>query len=294
MPASHQSRSSALRALILSSCVIAGLAVTTGLGHAESAVSVDPVVVHRDMAMQNDQPLLGAPKGPQWATGPGTVLMGGDTRGQAAPDYWKPANPAYRGPKHWNAVIPWVVVFPGVSNTATRTYVEMRNLAVYLESEKRGGWYRLAKSKHVEGENYPASIRGHSVTDAGIRHDKQSSRFQPVNGSAFHGWWSHGKLSIRGQDVRNIYVSVQARLVFEDPWFGDPDTMTNAHYLLSVGADYWPSVSTDLKDFAPADYNPGAGGSRFKRITPKWQTFNFTSVPLDQIESVFPLELAGR
>jgi hypothetical protein len=290
----QQNQRHSLRSIALGCIMVIGLTTAGNPTRAAGPVGASPSVIHDDMALRNDQPLLGAPTGPQWATGPGFVSMGGDTRGQAAPEYWKPANPAYRGAKHWNAVIPWVVVFPGVRNTATRTWVEMRNLSIYLESEKRGGWYRLANDKNIEGANYPASIRGENVTDADLNHADTSSRFQPENGAAFHGWWSHGKLAIQGSDVRNVFVSVEARLVFEDPWFGEPDTMQNAHYLMAVGADYWPSVATDLKDFAPADYNPGAGGSRFKRIKPQWQTFNFTSVPLDKINAIFPLRLSSR
>lgn len=261
--------------------------------HAAQAPLPTPDVIVSDMTGMNDYPLLGAPKGPQWATGPGSVIMGTEPRGSNTPDYWKPANPRLKSNEYWRALIPWLVVYAGAGNRATDTRVEMRDLTVFLQSRKTGQWRRLGQSRGVIGENYPNTITGADTTQADLDTTGGGwTSLLPEAGRVFHGWWKYGKLRIDAADVGNVYVRMQARLVADDGWFSSNDT-AQAQYLVQVGADYWPDTNTKLSALAPTGYIPGVGGSRFKALTTDWQWINFTTVEPGQVASMLPPEKHG-
>lgn len=250
----------------------------------------EPQTIVTDMTGMNDHPLKGAPKGPQWATGPGTVIMGNEPRGSNTPDYWNPSNQKYKSPEYWRALIPWLVVYAGQGNAATDTRVELRDLTVFLQSRKTGQWRRLGHSRGVVGENYPVTIRGADTTPADLAiTDGGWTSLLPEENRVFHGWWKYGKLRIDAADIANVYVRLQARLVPDDGWFSSDDT-NKAQYLVQVGADYWPDTNTPLSALAPTGYIPGVGGSRFKSLTRQWQWINFTTVAPDKVATLLPPE----
>lgn len=290
-----QRRSLHAATYLLTGALLALTPVIPGVNASDKQVAADdglpdPQTIATDMTGMNDHPLKGAPKGPQWATGPGTVIMGNVPRGSNTPDYWNPANKQYKSPEYWRALIPWLVVYAGQGNAATDTRVELRGLTVFLQSRKTGQWRRLGQSRGVVGENYPVTIRGADTTPADLALTEGGwSSLLPEENRVFHGWWKYGKLRIDAADVSNVYVRLQARLVADDGWFSRDDT-DKAQYLVQVGADYWPDTNTPLSALAPTGYIPGVGGSRFKSLTTKWQWINFTTVAPDKVASLLPPE----
>lgn len=238
-----------------------------------------------DMTKPNEVKLQGAPAGPGWTRGP-ELVMGSEPKGSSAPDYWNPGNGRYKSDSWWNAMIPWFVIYIGEGNEASNTRVEIRNLVVHYQSKKTGQWHLLDRSEGGVGGGYhPTHLQGAHFESANPRRSGEHGTvsIKPRSGYAVHGWWDKGRVEMDGADIKNIAVSMQARLVLDDPQ--GPDDRAKARFLVQTGADYWPDRQTTLHAFAPAQYNPGVGFGRFKLAGTEWQAFNFTTMPPEQIES---------
>jgi hypothetical protein len=237
--------------------------------------SVDTVVA--DMRRMNDLPLVGAPPGPGWSTGPGHVTMGNRARGSATPSYWQPTNRAWKSDEWWRVLLPWIVIFDGEGNAATNTRIELRELKAYYKSRATGQWKLIVRGP-VEGENYPKSLTGTQTIAADLRKKDATMgvTIKPVSGRhAFHGWCC-GPSLIDPPDIAAVHVTTQARLVVDDP--SRADDRSQARYLVQVGADYYPTATTKISEFAPTGYNPGVGLSRFKLVKSEWQAISFTTI----------------
>jgi hypothetical protein len=247
--------------------------------------SIDIVI--DDMRLLNDAPLAGAPVGPGWATGPGTVIMGNRARGSATPSWWQPNDRSFKSDAPWNVLLPWMVIFDGVQNTASNTRVEMRNLKAYYLSRSSGTWKLLADGP-IDGNNYPKTLIGSDTTRADLRIEQDGTvSVKPAGGNAaFHGWCC-GAQPIPVDDIAAVFITMQARLSIDNPAL--PDDRANAQYLVQVGGDYYPTAQTSVEAFAPTGYNPGIGLSRFKKMGPQWQSISFStidSVPQDPVGGV--------
>ncbi|MDO5102836.1 MAG: hypothetical protein Q4D91_08075 [Lautropia sp.] len=228
-----------------------------------------------DMRLRNDGVLAGVNQGYGWAKGPGYVVMGNDPRGTNTPSYWSVYNSYYKSSAYWNAIIPWVVVFDGVGNQASNTRVQLRNIKLYMKRKSNNRWEKIVDER-VSGENYPKSLQGDRTTRPDLRYEADGSRsIRPAGGNdVFHGWGSIQNLDAR--DVRAIFVTVQARLVVDNP--NRPDDRSRARYLVHVGSDYYPETTTRVGQLAPSFYFPGVGVSRAKYVTNQWQSFNFATI----------------
>lgn len=239
-----------------------------------SVNSVDTIVA--DMRRMNDVALAGAPPGPGWATGPGHVIMGNRPRGSATPSWWQPTNRAFKSDDWWRALLPWMVIFDGVGNGATNTRVELRDLKAWYKSRKTGKWILISQGA-IDGENYPKHLSGTQTVPANRRNEPNGTvSVRPAGGNvAFHGWCCGGR-PIDPPDIAAIHVTTQARLIVDDP--GKPDDRDRAKFLVQVGADYYPTATTKIAEFAPTGYNPGIGASRFKLMTRDWQAISMTTI----------------
>ncbi|MDO4681858.1 MAG: hypothetical protein Q4B17_03605 [Lautropia sp.] len=228
-----------------------------------------------DMRLRNDGVLAGVNQGYGWAKGPGYVVMGNDARGTNTPGYWSVYNTHYKSSAYWNAIIPWVVVFDGVGNQATNTRVQLKNIKLYMKRKSNNRWEKIVDER-VSGENYPKSLQGDRTTTPDLRYDADGSRsIRPAGGNnVFHGWGAIQNIDAR--DIRAIFVTVQARLVVDNP--NRPDDRARARYLVHVGSDYYPEASTRVGQLAPSFYFPGVGVSRAKYVTNQWQAFNFATI----------------
>lgn len=269
------------RAFVVTAGVAAiALVASASPSRAASINSVQTMI--EDMTRLNDAKLIGAPPTTDWSKGPGKNVMGGDPRGSATPDWWQPADKTLKADTWWKAFIPWFVVYIGEGDAATNTRVELRNLVVHWQSRRTGRWHLLGRSIELAGEDYPTHLIGSRVGKADLRKEVRGVlSVKPQRGWAFHGWWTNGKLPIQAEDVANWAVSLQARLAVDDP--RAPDDRARARYLVSVGADYYPSTKTTLRDFAPTGYNPGVGYGRYKLVGPDWQAFNYVSMPIAEL-----------
>jgi hypothetical protein len=254
------------------------LAAMMALGSTVGAAPLNTVdTIIDDMRLMNDLPLAGAPPGAGWQTGPGHVVMGNDPRGTRTPVWWQPRDRRFKSEAYWTVLIPWLVVYDAPGHASRNTRVQVRHFRVFVKSRATGSWRQNAHALGVEGAIYPKHLQG-AVTvipDERRESDGSTSVLPPHGQGVYHGWCC-GLTKIHGPDVAAVFVTVQARLVPDQSHI--PDDRHQARFLMQVGADYYPDASTRVHAFAPTQFNPGVGSSRFKRLTPAWQAFNFATL----------------
>ena len=248
-----------------------------GCKQAEIKISESVETVIDDMRLLNEGALAGVDPAMGWAKGPGFVVMGNNPRGSNTPDYWNPANTGFKSDSYWNAVNPWLVVFDGVGNEAVNTRVELCPIKLYMKRRSTGKWGLIVKAP-VSGEDFPKSLQGDETTPPDLRNNSESTRLLKPNGKdrVFHGWGEVKGIQHLVADIEAVFVTMKARLVVDDP--EKPDDRHLAKYLIHVGADYYPEVTTLVNETAPAYYFPGVGVSRSKYVRNEWRTFNFATI----------------
>jgi hypothetical protein len=114
------------------------------------------------------------------------------------------------------------------------------------------------------------SPRGVTNKRPDLRHEADGSVSVTAGGGYnFHFWPTDGRVNIDPSDVGGVFITVEARLIVDDP--AKPDDRARARYLLSVGADYWLSRSAKWDHFKT---NDAVGLGRFKYLRVNWQAFN--------------------
>ena len=234
--------------------------------------SVDTIV--SDMKLLNDFVLKGYENEKYgWYVGPGETHMGNNSSFTNVPE-WSSFlnNPAYAGVSA-KAMLPWLVIFDGVSDAASNTAVEIRNMRTYLKSRATGKWIALGGPVKASGTYYGKPNTGLPAYDeqtAGSYDTGSMIKVPENNGYFWHGWWSAGRMAVDPADIGAIFVTVQARLAVADP--GRADDRAQAQLGLQVGADYYVDTSTVYQEIAPA-----IGIARTKKITSNWQAFSYTT-----------------
>jgi hypothetical protein len=262
-----------------------GQVANSGQDVAEAAPTAQPVAtavnsletIVNDMKLMNDSVLAGVPSSYGWSRGPGHVMMGNEPRGTNTPSWWQVDNSYFKSGAWWNAVLPWFVIFDGEGNLASNTRVEVRNMKLYMKSKSSGQWKLLNSSTGVGGENFPKSLQGSNVSTPDTRTEAEGSTsiLPPGGDLVFHGWGG-GFADIDGSDVDAIFLTLQGRLIKNNP--DGADDRAASKYLIHVGGDYYPDRSTRVSDLAPAYYFPGIGVSRAKLVSNEWQAFNFSTI----------------
>lgn len=235
--------------------------------------SLDTII--DDMRLKNDLVLRGyESRTVGWYVGPGYNMMGIDARTTNTPEWWKNAYPWLVNSTYMKAALPWAVVFDGVGHASTNTRVQLRNFVAYYKSRSTGQWISWGSSKGLSGYATPKS----DLFNGSIAEDKRTNADGSVDikppgdaNYAWHGWWDNGRVPINATDIAAVFVSLQARLVVDDP--SRPDDRSAARLLVWAGADYYIDGSTPWS--VP---NPAISASRIKRVTNEWQAFSATTL----------------
>jgi hypothetical protein len=172
------------------------------------------------------------------------------------------------------AILPWMVHHQSSSHAATNVRIGLRNMRCYIQRADNGVWELIGSSAGVSGFNTPYSSLFGGSEAADIRTlDDGSVEVKAPNNPAmrFHGWWNAGRPAINPDNIRNVFVTIQGRLVVDDT--NMPDDRSSADLGINVGADYYIDTSTNW----PGP-NAGVGVSRVKRLTNSWQSFSFITV----------------
>ena len=259
--------------------LLLGVALVTVFSAAPSAWpkagtinSLDTIV--NDMKLRNDLVLRGyESKTVGWYVGPGYVMMGNQARTSNMPQWFKSAYPHLINDNPLRAFLPWIVLFDGVGHAATNTRVHFRNVKAFYKSKRTGQWVSWGSSPGVSGYATPKEgLFGGSVPQDRRVNSDGSVEIKPPSDSslAWHGWWTLGRLPIDAADIDAVFVTVQARLIVDNPSL--PDDRSAARLLSQVGGDYYIDTATNWPGAQPA-----AGVSRAKLVTNEWQSFSMVT-----------------
>lgn len=165
------------------------------------------------------------------------------------------------------------VMVDSATDLAKNTRVQIRNAKTYVLNKQKS-WQRLQSHSAVDGnfrsldfkQSEPADLRPEG-TD-GISVAPQLNRT-----FHFYGPGPNNRASINPKDIQGIFVTVQARLILDDP--AQQDDRDSAGYLLNMGADYWRSLTIDEDkdncEYAASavsdQHNCPVGHGRFKYVT---------------------------
>ena len=192
----------------------------------------------------------------------------------------KPRAGAVEPPAGWNAAIAWGQVYEWAGgNSATNTRIQIKDLALYYLSKKDNKWHLMQSSVRVSGANYVEDFVGDVNKPADIRIEADGSISTTCgNGYNFHFWPVTGRSKFPVNEVAGCFVTVKARLIVNDKT--KPDDREKAKYLMSVGGDWWESMTAKWDNFKT---NADMGIGRFRFITNEWKSYNMYSVPADSI-----------
>ncbi len=194
----------------------------------------------------------------------------------------KPRPGAVEPPSGWTAAIAWGQVYEWAGgNNATNTRIQIKDLALYYLSKKDNKWHLLQSNIRVSGANYREDFAGDVNKPADIRVESDGSISTTCGGGYnFHFWPSSGRSKFPANEVAGCFVTVKARLIVGDKT--KPDDRDKAKYLMSVGGDWWQSLTAPWDNFKT---NADMGIGRFRFITNEWKSFNMYSVPADTIRN---------
>lgn len=229
--------------------------------HEEKASTVNSVqTIIDDMTLPHEGHPHGVPLNYDWAVNP-RVGMGND-------------------PGAFRAMTAWGQIYEDASgNPAVNSRVQIRDMRSYLLSKRDGRWHLLQSSRGVEGAAYREDFAGDVNKPPDLRIEPDSTVSVTAGGGYnYHFWPPTGRAVIDPRDVAGIFTTVQARLIEEDTT--GTDDRASARYLLSMGGDYWLSLSAPWDNFKT---NGDIGIGRFKNVRREWQAFNMTSLTADSL-----------
>ncbi len=213
-----------------------------------------------DMSPPHEGMPQGVPTNLNWASGP-RVGMGDNPKGFKAMTAWGQLYEAATG------------------NPATNSRVQIKNIKAYMLSKQDGKWHLLQRSKKVDGAAYREDYTGDVNKPANIRYHKNGSvSVKAGQGYNFHFWCANGRASVDSNDIAGIFTTVQARLIIDNPQ--QADDRSKARYLLSMGGDYWLSLTAKWDNWTT---NSDIGIGKFKYVTTRWQAFNMVTLSPTEI-----------
>ena len=221
-----------------------------------------------DMRLPHEGQPHGVPLSYDWAESP-RIGMGNDSEG-------------------FQAFTAWGQVYEDAAgNPATNTRVQLRNIRAFILSKRDGRWHEVQRDLTVDGAAYREDFAGDASRPADIRVEPDGGiSVTAGDGFNFHFWPTTGRASLDPSDIAGVVTSVDARLVVDDSAL--PDDRRQARYLLSVGADYWLDLTAEWDNFRT---NGDVAIGRFRYVQREWQSFNMTTLSLEELErSPPPLE----
>lgn len=178
-------------------------------------------------------------------------------------------------PGNFGAMTAWGQVYVAATgNAASNTRIQIREIKSYVLSKRDNKWYLLQSSKEVDGNAYREDFAGDISIPANVRREQDGSISVKVDkGYNYHFWCACSKATIDRDNIKGVFTTVQARLVVDNPQ--KPDDRAQARYLLSMGGDYWLSLTTKWDN---GKTNADIGIGKFKYVKNQWQAFNMTTL----------------
>jgi hypothetical protein len=191
-----------------------------------------------------------------------------------------PRRGAQRPPDGWTAAIAWGQLYEWAEgNPAINTRVQIRDMEMYYLSKIDNQWHQMQKSLRVDGAAYVEDFVGDVNKPADIRSEPDGSiSVTAGDGYNFHFWPSAGRVVIPKDEVEGCFVTLQCRLILDDP--NGVDDRREARYLMSVGGDWWESLTAQWDNWTT---NRDMGIGRFRFVTTEWRGYNMISLTESQV-----------
>jgi len=192
-----------------------------------------------------------------------------------------PRQGAQEPPEGWTAAIAWGQLYEWIEgNPATNTRVQIRDMEMYYLSKSDDQWHRLQKARRVQGAAYVEDFAGDVNRPADIRVETDGSISVTAGGGYnYHFWPSSGRTRFPANDVAGCFITVQTRLILDDP--DGADDRDQARYLMSVGGDWWLSLTAEWDQWKT---NRDMGIGRFRFVGTEWKSHNMISVPVEVVK----------
>ncbi|HNP26542.1 MAG TPA: hypothetical protein PKM20_07360 [Nitrosomonas sp.] len=218
--------------------------------------------IKADMLL-NEAKLLKAPEHTGWSK-KANIDMGAAARGDATPFWWTPHDEHYKSSVYWNAITPWFVIYPGETHKAKNVRVKISGIKLFILERSTNNWRILNidqteptwefHQRHVTPSTAWKPVDKRVEPDGKISY-KLHAGLNPIHGGT-------PKFDIDGSDVKAVYAQLTTELILDDP--AGKDDRANAQILVSVGADYYPTMEHRVADFAaPHSWFPSVAASRF-------------------------------
>jgi len=185
---------------------------------------------------------------------------------------WNSMPRAGAGPGTFTAFTSWGQVYEDIiGNKSTNSRVQLKNMETWYLSKRDNKWHNI---QTVTSKLAGAAYREDFAADAHIPGDIKVNSQGVLsvtcgNGYNLHFWPQAGRASIDPNDIANIFVSCQARLILAD--VNKPDDRATCRYILSIGGDWWLDLTAGWDNFK-TNYDAFLG--RFKYVKKEWRAFN--------------------
>ena len=146
-------------------------------------------------------------------------------------------------PSDWTAFLVWGQVYEQEGgNPSANTRVQLRNMKAYLLRKSDRKWVLLQDTQNIQGAAYREDFANDESKEADVRQENGNSiSIRTGGGYNYHYWDEAGRVTIDPNDIAGIFSTIEARAILNDP--NGVDDRKDAKYLLSMGADYWESLS---------------------------------------------------
>ncbi len=173
-------------------------------------------------------------------------------------------------PDGFSAIIGWGQVYQdcSVSSVPSNLRVHLRRMKVYGLSKSTGRWTLMQSTSDFTGSTYSPSYDSCCI-GTNVRQESEGISFVPLAGRPFH-FYPKSRASINGPDISGIFVTMEGRLILDNPT--GPDNTAQAKLMLGSGVDWWRDLTAPfVSDFSN---NRGAIQGKLKFLTKDWKAFN--------------------
>lgn len=189
---------------------------------------------------------------------------------------------------NWHALTAWGVLYQTTSgNTATNTRVNIAGMQAWWLQTSTGIWHQIQFTNFPDSAAYWDDFHDDTNLVADVRQEADgtlsatagmgtNSKGQSLVNRNFHFYPTDRGL-FTYSDYGGMFSMLQARLIVGNPSL--TDDRASSQYIISMGGDYWPDLTSGL----PSGYdplgngaNPGIGNGKYKRVTNSWRTFCMT------------------
>jgi hypothetical protein len=222
-------------------------------------------IIKNDMILPHEGVLNGVPLSYDWSSNP--RLSWGN-------------NP----PSDWFAMIPWGQIYRDTNPIiVTNTRIQIKNLQAWYLNQNNV-WIKWFKTSDIFGKHYLEDFQNDTNIPAQIRQEASGGiSIKFIDGYNFHFWPTIGRTTINPNDIKGVWVCVEARLILDNS--NGIDDTSQANFLCGVGGDYWKNLTVNWDNFQSSG---DIGIGRMKYLSKDWKSFNMHTLDTELINSYPP------